>query len=222
MRQHSDRAIVLTRVDYSERDRILTVLCRNGGKISVLAKGVRAQKSRLAGGIELLSESDISYVEGRSTLMTLTAARLHQHFGNVTSDIRRMQQAFAHIKTVNSVIDDNAGQEYYPLLMGALAALNDASYDRRIIDIWFILQILQTGGSAPNLLLASDEDHFEFNYDAQQFMPNPTGLFTRNDLKVLRLCLSGARPPRLSAPIGSEDRLQQLMQTILKTNATEL
>lgn len=222
MRQHSDRAIVLTRIDYSERDRILTLLCRNAGKISVLAKGVRAQKSRLAGGIELLSESDVSYVEGRSSLMTLTAARLHQHFGNVTSDVRHMQQVFSHIKTVNTVIDDDAGQEYYPLLVSAMAALNDSAYDRRIVDIWFNLQILQLGGSAPNLNVSGDEDNFEFNYDAQQFMASPGGLFTRNDLKVLRLCLSGARPPRLSSALGSEDRLQLLLQALLKSNATEL
>lgn len=222
MKQHKDHAIILRRIDYAERDRILTILCAEQGKVSVLAKGVRSAKSRLAGGIELLSEAEVSFVEGRSSLMTLTSARLHTHFGNLTSDVRRMQQAFAHIKTVNTVIDDNAGQEYYPLLLTALACLNEDHYDRRIVDMWFNLQILQTGGSAPNLQLSSTAAAFEFSYDSQQFIESDHGLYTRDDLKVLRLCLVSARPPRLAQSFGSEERLQQLVQALLQSNATEL
>lgn len=46
------RAIVLRRTNYGETDRILNLLTPEGKK-SVLAKGVRREKSKLAGGIEL-------------------------------------------------------------------------------------------------------------------------------------------------------------------------
>ncbi len=222
MKQHKDHAIILRRIDYAERDRILTVLSAENGKISLLAKGVRSAKSRLAGGIELLSVAEVSFVEGKSSLMTLTSARLHSHFGNLVSDVRRMQQAFAHIKTVSTVIDDGAGQEYYPVLVTALACLNEDHYDRQLVDIWFNLQVLQLGGSAPNLHIVGDAMAFEFSYDNQQFIESDRGLFTRDDLKVLRLCLVSSRPPRLQSALSSGERIQTLVQAILKSNATEL
>ena len=51
-------AIVLRRTNYGESDRILSLLTPEG-KIAVLARGVRKEKSRLAGGIELFSTDDV-------------------------------------------------------------------------------------------------------------------------------------------------------------------
>lgn len=225
MIQHKDRAIILSRVEYGERDRILTLLCQKKGKISVLAKGVRSEKSRLAGGIELLSESEVSFVEGRSSIMALTSARLRQHFGELITDIRLMQRAFAHIKAINSIADEATGQEYYDTLLIALTSLNSGAYDLRIVDIWFSMQVLGISGSAPNLRLESADpsaERFDFNFDRQQFWAKPDGPFSKNDLKILRLCSSSAKPPKLQNQHGSEDQLQQLTQALLRTNATEL
>ena len=224
MRQHKDKAIILSRVDYAEKDRILTVLCKQQGTVSLLAKGVRSEKSRLAGGIELLSDSDINFVEGKTNLMTLTAARLVVHYGELTKNIQRMQQAFDHIKTVNTVADEGGGQEFCDILLGAMSALNDDSYDPRLIDIWFSLRILEVSGSVPNLALDADTEinSFNFNYDAQQFVPVEGGAFSRNDLKLLRLCISQAKPPKIQNKLGSEERLQALTRLLLKTNVTEV
>ena len=223
MKKHNDHAIVLSRLDYGERDRILTMLCREQGKISVLAKSVRSEKSRLAGGIELLSESEVSFIEGKTDLKTLTGARLIVHFGNLTADIRRMQQAFGCIKIINDIADEAAGQEYYPVLLLALKTLNDGAYDPRIIDIWFNLRLMKLSGSEPNLNLASEASvSFGFDYDRQQFAENPNGGFTKNDLKLLRVCLSQSKPPKLQYELGSEDRLQALIRTLLKSNLTEI
>ena len=46
------KSIVLRRTNYGESDRILNLLTENG-VISVIAHGVRKEKSKLAGGIEL-------------------------------------------------------------------------------------------------------------------------------------------------------------------------
>ena len=61
-----DEAIVLKRIEYGEADRILTVLTKNHGKISVIAKGVRKPKSKLAGGIEIFCVNSISYVNSKN------------------------------------------------------------------------------------------------------------------------------------------------------------
>ena len=68
-------AIVLRRTDYGEADRILQLLTPEGKK-SVVAKGVRREKSKLAGGIELFSVSEVVIHEGKGDLGILTGAKL--------------------------------------------------------------------------------------------------------------------------------------------------
>lgn len=223
MKQHKDHAIVLTRVDYAERDRILTLLCQEQGKISVLAKGVRAQKSRLAGGIELLSESEITFIDGKTNLKTLTGARLSVHFNALVGDMRRMNQAFGYIKSIHKITEDGTGQEYYQPLLTAFMGLNDSLYDPRIIDIWFSLHVLRLSGSSPNLEVESGSAlRFDFDFDTQQFIGREGGAFTQNDVKILRVCMQQSKPPKIQNQLGSEDRLQTLLRTLLKTNVTEV
>jgi DNA repair protein RecO (recombination protein O) len=68
MRQISTEGIILKRINFSEADRILTVLTSNNGQVSMLAKGVRKSKSKLAGGLEIFSVSEINYIDGKSDL----------------------------------------------------------------------------------------------------------------------------------------------------------
>jgi DNA repair protein RecO (recombination protein O) len=71
MQQLQTRGIILSRTDFGEADRILTVLTPQQGKLRLMAKGVRKIKSKLAGGIELFSVSDITYIRGKGELGTL-------------------------------------------------------------------------------------------------------------------------------------------------------
>ena len=88
MKQLSTRAIILKRISFGEADRILTVITPDYGKVSLLAKGVRRSKSKLAGGLELFSVSSITYIDGRSELKTVVSTQLLKHFGGVVKDIK--------------------------------------------------------------------------------------------------------------------------------------
>ena len=69
------QAIVLRRTNYGEADRILNILTPQG-KMAVMARGVRKEKSRLAGGIEMFCLSDIVVHQGRSEFAILTSAKM--------------------------------------------------------------------------------------------------------------------------------------------------
>ena len=47
--------LILKRANFGEADRMLTILTKNLGKISVVARGVRKITSRRAGNVELLN-----------------------------------------------------------------------------------------------------------------------------------------------------------------------
>lgn len=46
LRTYSSEGIVLSRKNYGEADRILVILSKNFGKLSLLAKGIRKIKSK--------------------------------------------------------------------------------------------------------------------------------------------------------------------------------
>jgi len=67
MNMRRTSAIVLRRTNYGEADRILQLLTPDG-KRGVMAKGVRREKSRLAGGIELFAICEVVITDGKGEL----------------------------------------------------------------------------------------------------------------------------------------------------------
>ena len=88
MRTVRTQAIVLRRTNYGEADRILHLLTPDGRR-SVMARGVRKEKSRLAGGIELFALCDVVIGEGRGELGVLTSARLVHFYRHILCCTRR-------------------------------------------------------------------------------------------------------------------------------------
>ncbi|MBI2593599.1 DNA repair protein RecO, partial [Candidatus Daviesbacteria bacterium] len=70
--------IILKRTNFGEADRMLTVLTKNLGKITVIARGVRKITSRRAGNVELLNVVKLGLFKGKG--YTLTEAQSVQTF----------------------------------------------------------------------------------------------------------------------------------------------
>ena len=91
------KAIVLRRTDYAEADRVLQLLTPKGRR-AVIAKGVRRERSKLAGGIELFAVCDVVIRSGRGNLGLLTSARLVDFYRHILEDYERMQFAYQVLK----------------------------------------------------------------------------------------------------------------------------
>src|SRR5688572_5586208 len=65
-RRYTTEAIVLSRFDLGEADRVLTLITPAGGKLKAIAKGVRRTTSRLGGSLEPFAELTVSLARGRT------------------------------------------------------------------------------------------------------------------------------------------------------------
>lgn len=195
MKQLVARAIVLSRTDFGEADRIITFLTPDNGKLRLIARGVRRAKSRLAGGIELFSVSDITYMmgkSGRDGLGTLISARLDTHYGHIVQDILRVQLGYDLIKLLHKITEDEPESDYFDLLQQAFAGLN-GDLDVDVIRLWFMAQLLRLSGSSPNLAtdtagakLVADA-LYNFDFDSMAFAPHPAAHLSAAHIKVMRL-----------------------------------
>lgn len=212
------KAIVLTRTDFQEADRIITMLTPDHGKIRVIAKGVRRVRSKLAGGIELFSISNITYLPGRKEIGTLVSSRLITHYGEIVKDIDRTMLGYELLKRVNRTTEDAAGEEYFTLLEKTLTALNNFELSIGLVELWFTMRLLKITGHSPNLLtdasgnILGAENTYLFSYDDMAFAPVARGPFTPNHIKLLRLGIGTSSPEKLLQLQADPEQTQQSLQ----------
>jgi DNA repair protein RecO (recombination protein O) len=197
MKQIKTSGIVLRRVDYAEADRIITFLTPDQGKVTAIAKGVRKTKSKLAGGIELFSVSEISYIIGKSEVNTLISTRLEKYYSQIVKDIDRVNLGYKFLKIVNRSTEDKTDSDYFHLLVEAFEALDQSNINLDLIHVWFLAQILSIAGHSPNLF--SDQEGrrlqektgYDFDFDTMHFFEdakNPH--YSTDHIKFLRLIFS--------------------------------
>lgn len=215
MNQRTSLGIVLSRRDYGEADRILTAMTPSQGKISLIAKGARKQKSKLASGIELFAETQLSYIIGKSELGTLTSSRVEHQFGHITEDIDRTMYAYDVLKCISTITEDDADEEYYTLLRATLEALNDMMLPLAVVSTWFDLAILKLTGHQPNLQTDTNAESLKesttyvFSYDDMSFAPSPAGNEGAALIKFLRLAVASDDPRLLAKVVGIDELLPQ-------------
>lgn len=216
MKQIVTKGIVLTRTDYGEADRIVTVLTPEHGKLRLMARGVRKLKSKLAGGIELFSISDITYISGRSEIGTLVSSRLDTHYDDIVRDISRVQLGYDLLKQLNKVTEDHPENEYFEIMQQAFKALNNAEINVQLIRLWFEAQLLRQAGHSPNLHTdtagqkLSAEVTYNFDFEAMTFAPHPSGHFSAAHIKTLRLLFSHHAPDALAQVQGLASALDDI------------
>jgi DNA repair protein RecO len=220
MKQIVTQGIVLARTNYGEADRILTLLSPDHGKLRLMAKGVRKSKSKLAGGIELFSISDITFMRGRSEVGTLLSARLKHHFGNIVKDIDRTMLGYELIKQINRATEDEPEPEYFDLLELTLAALNDEAVTNELIQTWFSAQLLRRGGHTPNLQTdkagskLKENQAYTFSFDDMSFAATPVSRFSSQHIKLLRLLFSSHTVQAINKVQGIENLLIEVAPLI--------
>ena len=197
--QIKTKAIVLRRTNYGEADRIVQLLTFDQGKLSVMAKGVRREKSKLAGGIELFAICDVTIMPGKSEIGTLTGARLDTFFAHILKDYERMQFGYEVIKQVSKAAEHVEDTAFFELLSGAFASLNDLEVPLDAVVAWFWLQLAILEGQGLNLstdvngMKLVEGKNYVFDYDAMAFVYDDRGDFTTEHIKLLRL-LSAQSP----------------------------
>lgn len=210
MKSNRTRAIVLRRTNYGEADRILQLLTPEG-KISVMAKGVRREKSRLAGGVELFAICDVVITEGKGELGILTSSRLVQFYRHIMEDYDRMQFAYTAIKLVASASEMVDGPDWYEVLSETLAGLDVHSIPIEIVQTWFYLHYSAILGYELSLWhditgakLSSDK---EYRYDVVErgLRLVDGGELTAEHIKLLRLI--STRPLKVIAQIGGVEAI---------------
>lgn len=148
---HKTEGLVLREVLYQDADKLLSVLTRDQGLLTLRARGVRARTSRIRGACQLLCYSEFTYFEERGKASIREAQPIEQ-FSGLRSDLEKLALAsyFAQLAETVSQEDFPTG-ELMTLTLNALYALSYLDYSQDQIKAAYELRLACLAGFQPQL-----------------------------------------------------------------------
>lgn len=192
MNQDKTTAIVLKRTNYGEADRIVQLITPLGRR-NVMARGVRREKSKLAGGIELLSESDVVIRRGKGNLEVLVSARMKKQYHAILGDYDRMVFAYEMLRIVTLGSDNVDEAHWYELTAQTLEALSQLSLPLSLVKAWFYINYAKYSGYELSLWrdieggIIDQTSNYSYDVAERGLRSSSKGNLTAEHIKILRL-----------------------------------
>jgi len=216
------RAIVLRRTNFGEADRILHLLTPEGRR-SVMAKGVRKEKSKLAGGIELFAVTDVVLGEGKGDLGILTSARLVHFYRHIIEDYDRLQFGYFVIQQITRASENVDEPEWFDMTADIFMALDSKTIPLALTQTWFYLRHASLLGHQLNLNIDTNGEKLSadrtYRYDVgeQGLRELTNGELTAEHIKLLRLI--STRSLKVLAQIGGVDEILPAILNVAREHA---
>lgn len=146
------RGIVLRVRPLGEKDRQITILTEEHGKIRASARGARNPKSKLSAITQPFVKAHFALVHGRS-FEILTQAQIETLHQEISADVVKIAWASYLCELCDSLPENMPAPEMYLMLEVALGRLATAesSFDQEIIGRWFEACYLSSQGYAPTI-----------------------------------------------------------------------
>lgn len=143
--------LVLRETEYKDADKLLTVLSRDRGRLTLRARGVRSRSSRLKSGCQLLAFSEFTVFEGRGSMAVDEAVPL-ELFLPLREDIELLSLAsyFAQVAEVLSQ-EDAPNPELLSMCLNGFYALSKLNRPQRLVKAAFELRAACLAGYTPML-----------------------------------------------------------------------
>ncbi|GAB6096354.1 DNA repair protein RecO [Desulfatiferula olefinivorans] len=144
-------AIVLRKVEVGDHDMMLTLLTRERGKISVMAKNARKSVKRFSGVLELFYLLDVVIRENNRTAYAVEAS-VENPFEAIRSDVMRLAYAGYWAEAVIRFMEEKVRQDgLFSLMVLSLGGLDAGMRPPEEWSIFFHLKFLALTGHTPEL-----------------------------------------------------------------------
>ena len=149
-RTYTTEAIVLTRFDLGEADRVLTLITPGLGKIRAVAKGVRRPTSRIGGSLEPFAELTVALARGR-TFEIVTQVSVGHAWLHLRDSLESTATAWYIAELADRSLEEHAPAEpTYRLLHRAYELLDVGMAPGRVAR-WYEMHLADESGVRPEV-----------------------------------------------------------------------
>lgn len=154
---YSSEGIILGRRNFSEADRIISIYSKDGGRISLIAKGVRRPSSRKRGHIEIFNLVKYQATVGHGIDMMLEAEVIND-FKNIRKSLNKISLAYYFMEVVGRITHEGEpNEELFDLILLNLTKL-EKTKALKDLRISFLNSILTTLGYWPKGVVVPNPD----------------------------------------------------------------
>ena len=149
-RRYSTDAIVLSRFDYGEADRILTLITPGSGKLKAIAKGIRRPTSRIGGSLEPFAELHVLLARGR-TFEVVTQVSVEHAWLNLRDSLEGAATAWYLAELADRSLEEHRGAEPVYALLRRGYELLDAGMAPGRVARWYEMHLADELGVRPEV-----------------------------------------------------------------------
>ena len=185
--------IVLNETNYSETSKILNILTKEYGYISVMSKGCRTLKSKLRGISMKLVYADFIITYKENAISLLHEGNVINSLKNIMTDLEKMNYANYLLDLMKSILKDTNQKQLFYLLRDALLKINQ-DFSPSLITNIVEVKLLDYLGVKPifyECINCSSKEIHTFSFSlggvvCENCYEN-SYLFSKNTLKLLEL-----------------------------------
>lgn len=150
MKLQKVQGIIISESNYSETSKLLKIITKEYGLITVMAKGAKSIKSKIRAFTTKLTYADFQIYYKENKISTLISADIIDPFINIKSDLLSVSYASFILELTNEVLKESNNTQIFDILVDALIKINE-KYDPVIITNILELKYLDFLGIKPNL-----------------------------------------------------------------------
>lgn len=140
------KGVILKTMDYKEKDKLMWVFTEEFGKISVLCKGVRSQKSKFQSLVRPLLFGDFLVYKGKS-LYSLNEGNIINSFSKLSTTLELLTYGSYYVELVDIVsIDAEPQALIYRNLVTALYLLETDALDMEVLTLAYEIKLIGLTG----------------------------------------------------------------------------
>ncbi len=146
MKTLTTEAVVLKHSLFKDNDKIITLLTKDLGKVSAIAKGIRKFNSKRSGQLDILTHIKISLVDYGGRYIVTEVKSLNS-FPKIKNNFDLSKKAFYLLELVHRFLEeDDTKSEIYSLLLSAILKLESYEKFSGFIVKHFELKLLASLG----------------------------------------------------------------------------
>lgn len=149
-RRYVTDAIVLSRFDLGEADRVMTLITPTHGKLKAIAKGIRRPTSRLGGSLEPFAELRVALAHGR-TFDVVTEVRVGQAWLRMRDSLEGAATAWYLAELADRSLEERHEAEPIYLMLRRAYELLDAGMSPGRVARWFEMHLADELGVRPEV-----------------------------------------------------------------------
>lgn len=146
MEQIKTKGLILKVINLNDNDRIFTVLTLDYGKITVMAKGIRSQKNKYFGAMQLFCYSDFVF-EKRTGMYFPQGAELIDNFFDIRNSVEKVALATYITDVVNAIPDEfPIDNKYFSFILNSLYVIskmdaNASNFKQKLYKLKFVFEM---------------------------------------------------------------------------------